>query len=150
AQVLTNLLNNAAKYTEPGGNVWVTTSVADCGSRTADPGDQPAIRNPQSAIVELRVRDTGIGIPHDLLATVFDPFTQGDHSLDRSEGGLGIGLTLVRRLVELHGGTATAASEGPGHGSEFVVRLPLAPAEAATVSRDDDTAEAPLAGLPAI
>ncbi|HEX4591591.1 MAG TPA: response regulator, partial [Gemmataceae bacterium] len=133
AQVFTNLLNNAAKYTEPGGRVWLTAGADE-----------------SNTYLEVRVRDTGIGIAPDLLATVFDPFTQGDHSLDRSEGGLGIGLTLVRRLVELHGGTATAASEGPGRGSEFVVRLPLAPAEASTARRDDDTAETPLTGLPAI
>jgi CheY-like chemotaxis protein len=72
------------------------------------------------------VRDNGIGIPADMLASVFDLFTQGDHSLDRSEGGLGIGLTLVRRLVNLHGGSVAVTSDGPSHGSEFTVRLPLA------------------------
>src|SRR5205807_1370504 len=72
----------------------------------------------------VRVRDTGQGIPADLLPRVFDLFTQGDRPLDRSHGGLGLGLTLVRRLAELHGGTVEARSDGPGRGSEFVVRLP--------------------------
>src|SRR5262249_3396389 len=71
-----------------------------------------------------RVRDNGIGIPADMLPSIFDLFTQVDRSLDRSEGGLGIGLTLVKRLVELHGGTVQATSPGPGQGSEFIVRLP--------------------------
>jgi two-component system CheB/CheR fusion protein len=73
----------------------------------------------------VRVRDTGVGIPAEMLPRVFDLFTQVDRSLDRSQGGLGIGLTLVRRLVEMHGGTVHAVSAGPGQGSEFIVRLPL-------------------------
>src|SRR5205807_339538 len=105
AQVLGNLLNNAAKYTEEGGNVALTVEQA-------------------SGQVLLRVRDTGIGIPPDMLSSVFDLFTQVDRSLDRSQGGLGIGLTLVRRLVEMHGGTVDVSSPGPNLGSEFVVRLP--------------------------
>ncbi|MGV3722208.1 MAG: ATP-binding protein [Actinomycetota bacterium] len=105
-QVITNLLNNAAKYTERGGRIWVSLHV-----------DGPAAR--------IRVRDTGIGIPPKLLRQVFDLFTQGERSLDRSQGGLGLGLTLVRNLVRLHGGTVEALSEGPGRGSEFVVTLPL-------------------------
>jgi len=104
-QVLTNLLNNAAKYTEEGGQIWLTT--------TQENG---------SAVI--RVRDTGIGIPPQMLESVFELFTQVDRALDRSTGGLGIGLTLVRRLVEMHGGTVEAHSEGQGHGSEFIVRLP--------------------------
>src|SRR5262249_7990717 len=72
----------------------------------------------------IRVRDTGVGIPADMLPRVFDLFTQVGQTLDRSDGGLGIGLTLVRSLVELHGGTVSAASEGIGHGSEFLIRLP--------------------------
>src|SRR5262249_39046484 len=72
----------------------------------------------------VRVRDEGVGIAADLLPKVFDLFVQGDRSLERSRGGLGIGLTVVRKLVELHGGSVTARSEGPGQGSEFVVRLP--------------------------
>ena len=106
-QVFANLLNNAAKYTEPGGRIEV-----DVG---ADGGQ---------AVV--RVRDTGVGIPPELLPTVFELFAQVGTSLDRSQGGLGIGLALVRRLVELHGGSVGADSAGPGRGSTFTVRLPLA------------------------
>lgn len=106
SQVLANLLNNAAKYTEEGGAIFLEVERE---------GDQAVIR----------VRDTGIGIPAALLPHVFDLFVQADRSLDRSQGGLGIGLTLVRRLVELHGGEVSASSPGPRQGSEFVVRLPL-------------------------
>jgi CheY-like chemotaxis protein len=107
-QVLVNLLTNAAKYTDEGGRLEVTV---------------------QRAATEMlwSVRDTGIGISADVLPRIFDLFTQADRSLDRSQGGLGIGLTLVRRLVEMHGGTVEAHSEGLGRGSEFVVRLPVAP-----------------------
>jgi signal transduction histidine kinase/DNA-binding response OmpR family regulator len=105
AQVLANLLNNAAKYTPEGGSIWLS-----------------ATREENEAV--FRVRDTGLGIPPEMLGRVFDLFTQVDRALDRSQGGLGIGLTLVRRLVELHDGTVEAASEGPGRGSEFIVRLP--------------------------
>jgi signal transduction histidine kinase/DNA-binding response OmpR family regulator len=104
-QILANLLNNAAKYTEPGGQIMLDVARED-----------------GSSVV--RVRDTGIGIDPELLPRIFDMFTQADRSLDRSQGGLGIGLTLVRRLVELHGGHVEARSAGPGHGSEFLVRLP--------------------------
>src|SRR5205085_730279 len=76
--------------------------------------------------VELRVKDTGIGIAPDMLGRVFDLFVQADPTAKRAQGGLGIGLTLVKNLVELHGGTVSAHSAGPGQGSEFVVRLPLA------------------------
>jgi signal transduction histidine kinase/response regulator RpfG family c-di-GMP phosphodiesterase len=110
-QVLANLLNNAAKYTEPGG--WVVIE---------------ALREGEAAVV--RVRDNGIGITPELLPRIFDLFTQADRSLDRSQGGLGLGLTLVRSLVEMHGGSVTAASAGVGKGSEFVVRLPLGAPEA--------------------
>ncbi len=106
AQVFLNLLNNAAKYTPEGGKIWLT-----------------ARREDGKAVV--RVRDTGMGIPHEMLPKVFDLFTQAERTLDRSEGGLGIGLTLVRRLTEMHGGSVEAFSAGPGQGSEFVVRLPL-------------------------
>ena len=75
----------------------------------------------------LAVKDTGVGIPADVLPTIFDLFVQSERSLDRSQGGLGIGLTLVRRLVELHGGTVQAASDGGGMGSTFTVRLPAIP-----------------------
>jgi CheY-like chemotaxis protein/two-component sensor histidine kinase len=106
AQVIANLLNNAAKYTEEGGRIGLT-----------------ARREGDQAIVS--VRDSGIGIPVDVLPRVFDLFAQGDRTYQRAQGGLGIGLTLVRTLVELHGGTVTAKSEGLGRGSEFVVQLPL-------------------------
>ena len=106
AQVFNNLLNNASKYTEPRGHLWLT-----------------AERHGEEAVV--RVRDTGVGIPPDRLTGIFEMFSQVDRSLERAQGGLGIGLTLVRRLVELHGGSVLAHSEGPGRGSEFVVRLPL-------------------------
>ena len=106
-QVIANLLNNASKYTHAGGCIWLTTERE---------GDQAV----------LRVRDNGSGIEPDLLPQVFDLFTQGDRSLDRVEGGLGIGLTIVRNLVEDHHGQVLAFSEGVGRGSEFVVRLPLA------------------------
>jgi signal transduction histidine kinase/DNA-binding response OmpR family regulator len=105
AQVLANLLNNAAKYTDEGGRIWLTLERA-------------------GGEVVVRVRDTGVGIPPEMLGSVFDLFTQVDRSLDRSQGGLGIGLTLVRRLVEMHGGSVAAYSGGPNQGSEFVVRLP--------------------------
>jgi PAS domain S-box-containing protein len=105
-QVIINLVENALKYTPSGGRVSVAVDEVD-GAAT------------------LVVEDNGAGIATDLLPRVFDLFVQGDHSLDRAEGGLGIGLTLVRRLVELHGGSVTAASAGVGCGSRFTVRLPL-------------------------
>jgi PAS domain S-box-containing protein len=108
-QVLTNLLNNAAKYTEAGGHIWLTAG-----------------REGGEAV--LRVRDTGIGIAPDMLPRIFDLFVQAERRLDRSQGGVGIGLTLVKKLVELHGGRIQASSDGLGRGSEFVVRLP-APSE---------------------
>jgi len=107
AQVIGNLLNNAAKYTPAGGRIFLS---GECSA------DQ----------VVVRVRDNGEGIAPELLPRVFDLFTQGDRSPARIEGGLGIGLALVRSLVELHGGTVQAASDGPGRGSEFSVRLPRA------------------------
>jgi signal transduction histidine kinase/DNA-binding response OmpR family regulator len=106
AQVVANLLHNAAKYTPDGGLIRLSAG-----------------REGDAAV--LRVRDTGMGIPAEMLGSVFELFTQVDHSLDRSQGGLGIGLTLVRQLVELHAGKVEAHSDGPGRGSEFVVRLPL-------------------------
>ncbi len=105
-QVFANLLNNAAKFTEPGGHIALTAER-------------------HGSEVEVRVRDNGVGISAEMLDKVFDVFTQADPSLDRSQGGLGIGLSLVRGLVELHGGTVEARSEGRGAGSEFVVRLPV-------------------------
>ena len=113
-QVVVNLLNNAIKYTDPGGTLSVRLD------REGIPGAAEAV---------LRVRDSGRGIPADMLDGIFDLFVQVTPSLDRTAGGLGLGLTLVKRMVELHGGTVSAHSEGPGRGSEFVVRLPLAPEE---------------------
>jgi two-component system CheB/CheR fusion protein len=107
SQVVSNLLNNASKFTDPGGRV-VLAAERD--------GDE----------IVVRVRDDGLGLAADVLPHVFDLFVQADRSLDRTRGGLGIGLTLVRTLVELHGGQVSAHSAGPGCGSEFVVRLPAA------------------------
>ena len=115
-QILVNLLTNAAKYTESGGTIWLTA------------------RHEGNDIV-IKVRDTGIGIPPEKLPLMFELFAQGDRSLARSEGGLGIGLTLVRSLAEMHGGSVTATSEGPGKGSEFIVRLPAVTARAEEMPR---------------
>ncbi len=107
AQALANLLSNANKFTEPGGAVTVEL---ECHA------DSNAV---------LTVRDTGIGIEPEVLAWVFEPFIQADRSLDRSRGGLGLGLALAKGIVELHGGKVEAWSAGPGHGSEFTIHLPL-------------------------
>ena len=114
-QVLVNLLTNAAKYTDEGGRIWLSVEA----EKAAE-----VVANEAAAMVVIKVRDTGIGIAPELLPHIFDLFTQADRSLDRSQGGLGIGLCLVQRLVELHGGTVEAHSI-LGQGSEFVVRLPL-------------------------
>jgi signal transduction histidine kinase/DNA-binding response OmpR family regulator len=106
AQVLTNLMNNAAKYTPAGGEIWFSVRAVDDGS------------------VVFCIRDSGIGIPTEMLSRVFDLFTQVDRTLDRSEGGLGIGLTVVRRLVEMHNGRVEVRSAGIGHGCEFTVIMP--------------------------
>jgi len=106
SQALLNLLNNAAKYTPEGGRIWLTVE------REGD-------------LAVLRVRDTGIGISAELLPTIFDLFTQGDRALDRAEGGLGVGLTLVQQIVLLHGGSVQAWSEGAGRGTEITIRLPV-------------------------
>ena len=106
AQVLANLLNNAAKYTKPNGRIWLVVRL-------------------EGADAVLSVRDTGIGIPAHMLSRVFDMFTQVDGSAGQHPGGLGIGLTLVKQLVEMHGGSVEARSEGLDRGSEFVVRLPV-------------------------
>lgn len=107
AQVLANLLNNASKYTGEGGHIWLS-----------------ACREGTDVVVA--VRDNGSGIPADMLPRVFDLFTQADRTFHRAQGGLGIGLTLVRSIVNMHGGSVEARSAGPGRGSEFLVRLPLA------------------------
>jgi CheY-like chemotaxis protein len=105
-QILWNLLNNAAKYTDPGGAIRLKV--------------EPGVGE-----VAIRVRDTGIGIEPAMLPVVFEMFAQVDHRSARAQGGLGIGLGLVKTLVQMHGGTITAASDGPGEGSEFTVRLPV-------------------------
>ena len=107
AQVIGNLLHNAAKYTEPGGRLAI-----DAAREGAD--------------AAVRVRDSGIGLDERSIASIFEMFVQVDRSLTRSQAGLGVGLTLARRLVALHDGTITAYSEGLGQGSEFIVRVPLA------------------------
>lgn len=127
-QVLTNLLNNAAKYTEPGGQVSLSVE-RDTERKMADGKARPSSLVHQPPTVTVSVRDTGVGIAPDMLGRIFDVFTQADRSLDRSQGGLGLGLTLVRSLVEMHGGSVEARSEGLGRGSEFLVRLPLSRSE---------------------
>jgi signal transduction histidine kinase/DNA-binding response OmpR family regulator len=109
-QIICNLLNNAAKYSENQGVISLTLQRED-------------------KFASLRIRDTGEGIPRDMLSSIFEPFVQLHPTSERAHGGLGIGLTLVRRLVELHQGSVTACSEGKGQGSEFMVRLPLAQEE---------------------
>jgi signal transduction histidine kinase len=113
AQVFANLLVNAAKYTDPGGRITVAAEL------------ETHAGNGTPAELVVRVQDTGKGIPAELLPRIFDLFQQGERSLDRSEGGLGIGLTLVRQLVAMHGGHMQVFSDGPGRGSTFVVFLPL-------------------------
>jgi len=125
AQILSNLLNNAAKYTPRGGRVSL--------SATHEDGD-----------AVFRVRDSGVGIPREFLSSIFDPFTQVDRSLARSHGGLGIGLTLVRRLVEMQNGSVTVRSEGRNRGSEFTVRLPVAPASDFAKAAADTAAAQPV------
>jgi PAS domain S-box-containing protein len=110
AQAISNLLNNAAKYTPAGGRIWLTVERRDT-----------------QAVI--RVKDNGIGIPPEMLSQIFEMFTQVNRSSDRAQGGLGIGLTLVKRLIEMHGGSVEAHSAGPGTGSEFIVRLPLVATE---------------------
>src|SRR5262249_26675680 len=128
AQVFSNLLNNAAKFTSPGGNISLAATLED--GQTV-----------------VRVCDTGAGIPAEVLPHVFELFVQADPSPERSHGGLGIGLTLVQRLVQMHGGTAEAHSGGLGQGSEFVVRLPVLGTAAEPAERPT---EKPPAKLPAM
>jgi two-component system, chemotaxis family, CheB/CheR fusion protein len=124
-QIFGNLLNNASKFTPSGGHLWVTAKLVSDG-----------LENPGEIVV--RVRDDGAGMAPETLPRVFDLFMQAERSYDRAGGGLGIGLTLVRRLVELHGGSVEAQSAGLGKGSELVVRLPVSPQR--TPEPDADTA----------
>ncbi|GAC1471400.1 MAG: hypothetical protein NVSMB9_17510 [Isosphaeraceae bacterium] len=124
AQIVSNLLNNAAKYTDRGGRIRLT-----------------AHREGDEAVV--RVRDNGIGLSAEMLPRVFDLFAQEDRSLDRSQGGLGIGLTLVRSLVQLHGGSIDAESAGPGQGTEFTLRLPVSPLRSAPKRHEDAPPSSP-------
>jgi CheY-like chemotaxis protein/two-component sensor histidine kinase len=106
AQAVCNLLTNAAKFSDRGGRIWLTAAQQGKGAMVS-------------------VRDQGVGIPPYMLSRVFEMFTQVDRSLEKSHGGLGIGLAIVKRLVEMHGGTVEARSDGPGAGSEFLIRLPV-------------------------
>jgi CheY-like chemotaxis protein len=124
AQILANLLNNAAKYTEEGGHITVT-----------------AERDGDHAVIS--VRDDGIGIPPETLPRMFEMFSRGDRDSGRSQGGLGIGLALSRRLAQMHDGTLDAVSFGTGTGSEFTLRLPLVPAPVS----DDSSATPQAASL---
>jgi CheY-like chemotaxis protein len=124
AQVIGNLLNNAGKFTDKGGRIALTVEQR---------GDQAI----------LRIRDNGIGISAEHIPSLFEMFAQVDTSLERSRDGLGIGLTLVKTLVELHGGSVDAASDGIGRGSEFTVRLPVAAAAAKPAARPVEVAAAP-------
>jgi CheY-like chemotaxis protein len=129
--VVANILSNAAKYTEEGGHIELSAERR---------GDD----------VLIRVRDNGVGIPAGALPHIFDLFAQADRSLDRAQGGLGIGLTVVKSLVEMHGGRVEAHSDGPGRGSEFTVRLPAfvePPQESA--GAQDGAAEGGETALPA-
>ncbi len=130
-QVLTNLLVNAAKYTDPGGEIFVTAQreVSD---------------------VVIRVRDTGIGIDSILLPRIFDLFVQAHRRLDRSTGGVGVGLALVKSLVEFHGGSVSVFSAGPGKGSEFIVRLPAVEKASRNVGTAQDDSGPKPAGRPAL
>ena len=122
-QVITNLLNNSAKYTDDGGQIQLTVR--------SDKTD-----------VTISVRDNGIGIPPEMLRSVFDLFTQVERTLDRSSGGLGIGLTLVQRLVAMHGGSVVAESEGAGRGAVFTIVLPTCcPSEDASESTSEFVVE---------
>jgi CheY-like chemotaxis protein/two-component sensor histidine kinase len=122
AQVIANLLNNAAKYTEKNGRIWLTAQR-------------------QAGEVSVSVRDSGIGIAAEHLARIFEMFSQVTPALERSHGGLGIGLALVKSLVEMHGGSVEARSSGTGLGSEFIVRLPIVEASVQASQKPDDPGE---------
>jgi len=129
AQIVSNLLTNAAKYTEAGGRITMRAEQV-------------------GADVELRVRDTGIGISAEMLPRIFDLFVQEPQTLDRSSGGLGLGLAIVRSLVTAHGGTVRVSSEGLGRGSEFTIRLPLVPVAEFATATSTTAADALAARLP--
>src|SRR6185503_10290057 len=124
-QIVANLLGNAAKFTQRGGHVWL---------RARHEGDW----------IEISVRDDGIGIEARQLPRLFQMFSQANPALERARGGLGIGLALVRGLVERHGGTVEAKSEGPGQGAEFIVRLPAAEAPARSAPAQEPARASPL------
>lgn len=126
AQILTNLLTNASKYSRKGGHIWLTASRDD-------------------GYAVISIRDAGIGISPEMLPKIFEMFTQADKSVERSNGGLGIGLSLAKRLCELHGGTIEAHSAGLGSGSEFTVRLPLVETAEKTMTDNDETEILPTA-----
>jgi CheY-like chemotaxis protein len=130
AQAVANLLTNASKYTEPGGRIVIAAT---------DDGDS----------IFVSVKDTGAGISPDMLPRIFDMFVQGKQSLDRTEGGLGLGLTIVRSIVELHGGAVWASSEGPGKGAELTMRLPSLPQQVLDLVVDPEISvtETPAASL---
>lgn len=116
-QVFGNLLHNAAKYTDPNGRIELSLQV-------------------EHGTTVVKIQDTGLGIPSEMLGNIFEAFTQVNRTIDRAQGGLGIGLTLVKTLVELHGGTVEARSEGAGKGSEFIVRLPLLDVDTSVIRED--------------
>jgi signal transduction histidine kinase/ActR/RegA family two-component response regulator len=120
-QIVTNVLSNAVKYTPEGGRISLQASTHE-------------------GQVVIRVKDSGIGISSEMLPRIFDLFAQAEQGLDRSQGGLGIGLTIARKLTEIQGGTLTAASAGVGHGSEFTIRLPLAEAVREEINNRDASA----------
>jgi signal transduction histidine kinase len=118
-QALGNILHNAVKYTQRNGKIWVTLE-------------------PQTDKAVIRIRDNGPGIPEHMLSEIFEMFRQVDQTLERAHGGLGIGLTLVKKMIEVHGGSVEATSEGPGLGSEFIVRLPTLASDAVAEQADAD------------
>ncbi|HEY2291497.1 MAG TPA: CheR family methyltransferase [Thermoanaerobaculia bacterium] len=126
SQVMGNVLSNAGKFTEPGGRITVSVR-----------------REPASGAAAVTVRDTGIGMEPELLARAFEPFSQAERGPDRGRGGLGLGLALVKALIELHGGSVEAASPGPGQGTEIVMRLPLAAGTEERAMAGDPAAAAP-------
>ncbi|HYD46831.1 MAG TPA: ATP-binding protein [Terriglobales bacterium] len=128
AQALSNLLNNAAKYTPAGGKIWLSARAE---------GDK----------IVIRVRDNGSGISPEILPYIFDVFMQAPAAIKRSQGGLGLGLTLVQRLVELHGGTVEAKSAGAGHGSEFAISIPRCVVLAPLSPKSDSQPETRISGV---